>query len=180
VSPLPQIHHKSCPPPAHCGVPRDAVDCLHHSLEPLLGLEVFDTARETLSANCGARRWPDSAPTANWLGCVSPMASWLEALDGNNRLHPPLNPLGTEPGRFSGRNPVGDTPWLFHCRRPRRSETDRNHWRRLDPAGDRMKSSCTRKQEGQRAQDRGGEEAAARKPCSEAPPRRRAQRKLAR
>jgi hypothetical protein len=77
---------------------------LHHSLEPLLGLEVFDTAKETLSAIVEPVAG-QTLPYRELVGLCQPMASWLEALDGNNRLYPPLNPLGAETGRFSCRNP---------------------------------------------------------------------------
>ena len=33
------------------------------------------------------------------------MQGWLEGLDGNDRPHPPLNPLGADTGRFSCKKP---------------------------------------------------------------------------
>jgi len=38
-------------------------------------------------------------------GLVSTLRSWLEALDGKNRLYPPLNPLSADTGRFGCAKP---------------------------------------------------------------------------
>ena len=58
-----------------------------------LGLELSDTSKDTLSAVVD--------PVAGQLlryreiaGLCQTMKGWLEALDSNNRLYPPLNPLG--------------------------------------------------------------------------------------
>ena len=69
-----------------------------------LGLDLPDTSKETLSAI--------SAPIAGrilqyreFAGSCATLKSWLGDLDGDNRLYPPLNPLGADTGRFSCKKP---------------------------------------------------------------------------
>ena len=64
------------------------------------GLELSDTSKEALSAV--------SDPVAGRIlryrelaRLCTTLKGWLEGLDGNNRLYPPLNPLGAATGRFS-------------------------------------------------------------------------------
>ena len=69
-----------------------------------LGLELPDTSKETLSAVV--------EPIAGQIlryrelaGLCTTLKSWLEGLDHDNRLYPPLNPLGADTGRFSCQKP---------------------------------------------------------------------------
>jgi DNA polymerase-1 len=69
-----------------------------------LGLDIQDTSKETLSAVVDplAGRILQYRELA---GLCQIMSSWLEALDSNNRLYPPLNPLGAATGRFTCQKP---------------------------------------------------------------------------
>jgi DNA polymerase I-like protein with 3'-5' exonuclease and polymerase domains len=76
---------------------------LLHALKTL-GLELSDTSKETLSAVV--------EPVAGQIlryrelaGLCTTLRSWLEGLDHDNRLYPPLNPLGADTGRFSCQKP---------------------------------------------------------------------------
>jgi DNA polymerase-1 len=68
------------------------------------GLEIEDTNKATLSAivNPIAGR---IVRQRQLVSLCTTMRGWLESLDADNRLYPPLNPLGTETGRFSCKNP---------------------------------------------------------------------------
>ena len=68
------------------------------------GLELSDTSKETLSAIV--------EPVAGQIlryrelaGLCTTLKGWLENLDADNRLYPPLNPLGADTGRFSCQKP---------------------------------------------------------------------------
>ena len=76
---------------------------LLHALKTL-GLELSDTSKETLSAVVDPLagrilRYRELA------GLCTTLKSWLEGLDSDNRLYPPLNPLGADTGRFSCQKP---------------------------------------------------------------------------
>ena len=76
---------------------------LLHALKSA-GLDIPNTRKETLSAVAH----PIAALIVNYRGLVGlcdTMQGWLEYLDGNNRLYPPLNPLGADTGRFSCKKP---------------------------------------------------------------------------
>ena len=76
-----------------------APEQLLHALKAA-GLDLPDTSKETLSAVSHpiARRVLQYRELA---GLCTVMQGWLECLDSNNRLFPPLNPLGAATGRFS-------------------------------------------------------------------------------
>ena len=79
----------------------------HEQLLPALksvGLALPNTSKETLAAV--------HHPIANLLrqyrelvGLCNVMQGWLGCLDSDNRLYPPLNPLGADTGRFSCKKP---------------------------------------------------------------------------
>ena len=68
------------------------------------GLEIQDTSKETLSASVHpvAGRILECRRLA---GLCTTMGGWLKNLDRDNRLFPPLNPLGADTGRFSCKDP---------------------------------------------------------------------------
>ena len=68
------------------------------------GWEVEDVSKETLSASVhpAAGRILEYRKLA---GLCTSMGGWLKNLDRDNRLFPPLNPLGADTGRFSCKDP---------------------------------------------------------------------------
>ena len=82
------------------------------------GLEIEDTSKETLSAS--------EHPVAGQIleyrkfaGLCTTMEGWRKNLDSDNRLYPPLNPLGADTGRFSCKDPnllgVSREPEIRSC-----------------------------------------------------------------
>ena len=90
------------------------------------GLEIEDTSKETLSASLHpvAGRILEYRKLA---GLCTTMRGWRKNLDSDNRLYPPLNPLGAETGRFSCKDPnllgVSREPKIRGCFHPRRLST---------------------------------------------------------
>lgn len=69
-----------------------------------LGIDLKGTSKEELS-ECPHPLAGRILGFRQLSGTCTTLSSWLELLDGNNRLYPPLNPLGAETGRFSCKKP---------------------------------------------------------------------------
>jgi DNA polymerase-1 len=69
-----------------------------------VGLTLTDTNKETLGAVAHSIAGAITRYRAVTNLCAT-LKSWLIGLDGDNRLYPPLNPLGADTGRFSCKKP---------------------------------------------------------------------------
>ena len=73
------------------------------------GLDLPDTSKETLSAVSHPIAG-GSCSIGSLAGLCTVMQGWLECLDSNNRLYPPLNPLGAATAASRARNPSSWPP----------------------------------------------------------------------